>query len=89
MLHIQKSLNDAPAAPAHDYRLIYDWFAGWRWERHRAGKLIDESLQSFETRDECASNAKRHRISSREPLASVPADSHASHEQRDRAQLAA
>jgi len=54
------------AFPEHDpptpdgWRFVHEWFAGWRWEHHRDGALLAESLQNFETREECVADATRH-----------------------------
>ena len=39
------------------FKLVYDWFAGWRWELWRDGTLIDECLGSFDAMEDCASDA--------------------------------
>ena len=39
------------------FRLVYEWFAGWRWELWLDGVLVDEALRSFERAEECASDA--------------------------------
>ena len=44
------------------FRLIHEWFAGWRWELWRRGVLLDESLRSFETKDDCATDARSHAV---------------------------
>ena len=41
-------------------RIVYEWFAGWRWEHYQHGTLLDESLQSFQTEQECIADADRH-----------------------------
>jgi hypothetical protein len=53
-----RHLQSAPAA-GDEWRVIHEWFAGWRWEHHHAGELVDESLQSFETREQCTADAER------------------------------
>ena len=50
-----------PAEGRDEWLFYYDWFAGWRWERHRNGGLIAESLQSFETKDDCMRDADQQR----------------------------
>jgi hypothetical protein len=40
------------------FRLIHEWFAGWRWELWRRGVRRDESLRSFETIEDCARDAQ-------------------------------
>jgi hypothetical protein len=47
-------------SPEGTFRLIHEWFAGWRWERWFRGVLRDESLRSFETKEDCASDAQSH-----------------------------
>ena len=50
--------------------LVYEWFAGWRWELWRDGSLLDESLRSFEHQEDCAYDARlRHPAAGREALA--------------------
>jgi hypothetical protein len=68
-----RHLQSAPAA-RHEWRVIHEWFAGWRWEHHHAGELVDESLQSFETREQCTADVQRRLSGEREALSSVPAD---------------
>jgi hypothetical protein len=63
-----------------EWRLIHEWFAGWRWEHHHAGELVDESLQSFETLEQCAADVERHRFGEREAPSSVPAAHPREHE---------
>jgi hypothetical protein len=67
-LHLHRSPDAAPAPPLHEWRVVHEWFAGWRWEHHRAGELVDESLQSFETREQCTADVERHRSGKREVL---------------------
>ena len=43
-----------------EWRFLHEWFAGWRWECHCDGVLLTESLQNFETREECVADANRH-----------------------------
>ena len=45
--------------------MVYEWFAGWRWEQHRGGKVVDECLQSFETEEECRAEVHRRRAGAR------------------------
>jgi hypothetical protein len=56
--------------PDSEWRFLHEWFAGWRWECHRDGVLLTESLQSFETREECVADARRHGHHARESGAS-------------------
>ena len=42
------------------FRLIHEWFAGWRWELWCRGVLRDESLRSFDTKEDCATDAQFH-----------------------------
>src|SRR5688572_12087681 len=54
---------DSPRAATHaghEWLFTHDWFAGWRWEHHCNGVLSDESLDSFETLEECAAHASQH-----------------------------
>jgi hypothetical protein len=48
-----------PALP-RGCRLAHEWFSGWRWEHYRSGVLQNESLNNFETREECVADALRH-----------------------------
>jgi hypothetical protein len=73
-VHLQRAPEGAAPPALHEWRVIHEWFAGWRWEYHHAGELVDESLQSFETREQCAADAARHRSGNREVPSSVPAD---------------
>jgi hypothetical protein len=54
-----------------EWRFLHEWFAGWRWECHRDGVLLTESLQNFETREECEADAKQHGHAGRERHAST------------------
>jgi hypothetical protein len=40
-----------------EWVFLYEWFAGWRWEHHRDGRLQDEGLESYATVRECVANA--------------------------------
>ena len=72
------------ALPQDEWRVLYDWFAGWRWEHHRGGELVDESLASFETEEECRGHVQRRRGGKH-----ATADRAALGESEDRARLAA
>jgi Arc/MetJ family transcription regulator len=63
----QRPHRDAPATLPRECRFIYEWFSGWRWEQHRADELLAESMQCFDTREECVADASRHQ--SRAPAA--------------------
>ena len=39
---------------------VYEWFAGWRWERYRGDDLQDEALESYQTVEECVAHAGAH-----------------------------
>ena len=41
--------------------MLYEWYAGWRWEQCRRGLVVDECLRSFETEEECRADALRRR----------------------------
>src|SRR5688572_14501572 len=58
--HDMSNLNDLRAPYEGDLRIHYACFAGWGWERWANGVLLDESLGSFETREECVLDARRH-----------------------------
>ncbi|MDB5905448.1 MAG: hypothetical protein JWM26_4326 [Betaproteobacteria bacterium] len=73
-LHLQRAPEGAAPPALHEWRVIHEWFAGWRWEHHHAGELVDESLQSFETREQCTADAARYRSGNREVLSSGRAD---------------
>jgi hypothetical protein len=83
---MRQSVRASQPAPG-ECRLFYEWYAGWRWEHHRAGELVDESRLSFETREECIVDANRHRARAEQAVAGVPANE-PSHE-HERTQLAA
>ena len=81
-------LHNAPTRAIElsgEFRFVYEWFAGWRWECHRNGELLAESLQSFESREECVADAKRR--ASRRAVASGPVSPQDRH--RDLGELAA
>ena len=48
-------------------RLVYEWFAGWRWELWRHGVVRDESLRNFEDKDDCARDAQACAATGRSP----------------------
>jgi hypothetical protein len=79
----------APQPARNEYRLFYEWYAGWRWEHHCAGLLVDESWHSFETREECVADANRHRSIAEEAVARVPANEASHRHEHEPAQLAA
>lgn len=59
---VDDTLRGEERAPGRDEWLFYyDWFAGWRWERHRGGALVAESPQSFESKDDCMRDADEQR----------------------------
>ena len=55
------NLKDPPRHAMHDaddeWLFVYEWFAGWRWEHHQRGTLVSESLESFQSEEECVANA--------------------------------
>jgi hypothetical protein len=55
------SRGEERAQGPDEWLFYYDWFAGWRWERHRGGALVAESLYSFETKDDCMRDADEQR----------------------------
>ena len=51
-----RQARTSPPVP-RGVHLVYEWFAGWRWEYHRAGALVSESLESFDSREQCLVDA--------------------------------
>ena len=72
-MHTIRHLSPARSPITDEWRLVYEWFAGWRWEQHCGGKLVDECLMSFETEEECRSDVNRHRLGSDAEAARGPA----------------
>ena len=52
--HVQQTGVD------EDWRFVYEWFAGWCWEQYRGGTFVTESLNNFETQEDCIADANRH-----------------------------
>ena len=51
-----------PAVVEYDWRVLYSWFSGWRWELRREGEVVDESLECFESEKECRADVNRRRL---------------------------
>ena len=43
-----------------EWVFFHDLSGGWRWEHRRAGNTVEESVRSFDTRDECLGDAERN-----------------------------
>lgn len=66
MLHLHKTPPGAAPALPPGVSLVHEWFAGWRWERYLEGKLVSESRDSFETREQCLADARHRHAEARE-----------------------
>jgi hypothetical protein len=51
----------AQPALREEWRFVYEWFSGLRWEHYRGKELVQESLHNFETEEECRADAKHQR----------------------------
>lgn len=55
-------------ATGDEWVFLYEWFAGWRWERYRDDRLHEETLDSYETFGQCVASASARGYRSRRGL---------------------